>query len=389
MSVLRTFYRQQRLFKCNLNRVQTQHDGDTHIPIRGLKNLALGRQFRILFMGRDEFSCLVLEELFKARDVWEEIIIATQPDMYVGRRKSILSVSPLKIFGEKLKLPVHTIPEKKPEFKTWEPPHPFTPFDKSCGVPQLNHLLITASFGRILTGAQLNLFHPMRRLNVHPSLLPAYRGPAPIQHTIINDEKVSGVCIIEMLKKKEGIDAGPVWGSIKMPVPMNANFPGLRKLLAIEGGKLLVLVLRDMIHDKIAPVPQTSAEGHPFAPMISTDDALVNFFTMSAGTISRRHRAFSHQKPLFTHLPTSQCLQLHDLTTTTATSANLPFQPGAAMFNKSTDSLVVRCAEGSLLNVSQVKPEGKRLMTAKDWWNGLRDVEEGGGFVPLGLPTNQ
>jgi len=67
MSLLRTSYRQQRLFKCNLNRAQTQYNGDTHIPIRGLKNLALGYQFRILFMGRDEFSCLVLEELFKAR----------------------------------------------------------------------------------------------------------------------------------------------------------------------------------------------------------------------------------------------------------------------------------------------------------------------------------
>lgn len=58
------------------------------------------------------------------------------------------------------------------------------------------------------------------------------------------------------------------------------------------------------------------------------------------------------------------------------------------MFNKSTNSLVVRCAEGSVLNVGQVKPEGKRLMTAKDWWNGLRDVQKGGGLVFLGLPTN-
>jgi methionyl-tRNA formyltransferase len=156
-------------------------------------------------------------------------------------------------------------------------------------------------------------------------------------------------------------------------------------LLAIEGGKLLVSVLRDMISDKIAPITQTSVEGLPFAPMISSKDALVNFFTMSADTISRRHRAFSHQKPLLTHLPTSQSLQLHDVTTrtTTSTSSKLPFQPGAAIFNNLTNSLMIRCAEGSVLNVGQVKPEGKRLMTAKDWWNGLQD---GGGFVVLGLP---
>jgi len=235
---------------------------------------------------------------------------------------------------------------------------------------------------------KLKLFHPMRRLNVHPSLLPAYRGPAPIQHTILNDEKVTGVCVVEMLKKKEGIDAGPVWRSIQTSVPMNANFPDLRNLLAIEGGKLLVSVLRDMIFDKITPIPQTSAEGLPFAPMISTNDAVVNFFAMSADTISRRHRAFSHQKPLFTHVATSQSLQLHNVTTT-ATSSNLPLQPGAALFNKSSNSLIVRCAGGSVLNVGHVKPEGKRLMAAKDWWNGLRDVQDGGGFVVLGTTTNQ
>ena len=74
------------------------------------------------------------------------------------------------------------------------------------------------------------------------------------------------------------------------------------------------------------------------------------------------------------------------MTTTTSTSSNLPFQPGAARFNNSTNSLVIRCAEGSVLNVGQVKPEGKRLMTAKDWWNGLQD---GGGFVVLGLPKTE
>ena len=117
MLVLRTF-RRQRLLKCNFKRSLTQYNGDTKISVRGLKNSALGSQFRILFMGRDKFSCTVLEELFKARgryvclkvevykelfflrliellDVWEEIIIATQPDMYVGRRKSVLSVCKL------------------------------------------------------------------------------------------------------------------------------------------------------------------------------------------------------------------------------------------------------------------------------------------------------
>jgi len=62
----------------------------------------------------------------------------------------------------------------------------------------------------------LDAFKPCRRLNVHPSLLPAYRGPAPIQHTILNNETETGVCVIKMLKKAEGIDSGAVYGVERM-----------------------------------------------------------------------------------------------------------------------------------------------------------------------------
>lgn len=82
--------------------------------------------------------------------------------------------------------------------------------------PPANHLLITASFGRILTDEMLGQFQPAHRLNVHPSLLPAYRGPAPLQRAVLNQEKETGVCVIKMLKKSEGIDAGSIWGSHKI-----------------------------------------------------------------------------------------------------------------------------------------------------------------------------
>ena len=96
-----------------------------------------------------------------------------------------------------------------------QPPAPFVgssdePNSKS------NQVLVTASFGRILRKRQLELFSPGRRLNVHPSLLPHYRGPAPIQHALLNGEKETGVCVIEMLKMKAGpVDSGDIWGSEK------------------------------------------------------------------------------------------------------------------------------------------------------------------------------
>ena len=82
--------------------------------------------------------------------------------------------------------------------------------------PSPHHLLVTASFGRILPNPLLNLFLPTRRLNVHPSLLPAYRGAAPIQHALIDGQRETGVCVIEMTERKKGIDSGAIWRSMKM-----------------------------------------------------------------------------------------------------------------------------------------------------------------------------
>lgn len=79
-----------------------------------------------------------------------------------------------------------------------------------------DHVLVTASFGRILSNRLLEQFVRGRRLNVHPSLLPAYRGPAPIQHALLNGDKRTGVCVIEMMERKKGIDAGEIWGRTEM-----------------------------------------------------------------------------------------------------------------------------------------------------------------------------
>lgn len=108
-------------------------------------------------------------------------------------------------------VPVDFIPPEKPDFKYWKPP---SPFSSIAGPPPPHHVLITASFGRILTPAQLELFEPARRLNVHGSILPSYRGPAPIQHAILDNASETGVSIAQMLKR--GIDKGPVWATTQI-----------------------------------------------------------------------------------------------------------------------------------------------------------------------------
>ncbi|KAG6897283.1 hypothetical protein C0992_002823 [Termitomyces sp. T32_za158] len=348
-------------------------------PKRNVRNnsggVHSGARFNILFMGRDEFSCLVFRELYAARDVWDNLIIATNPDEKTGRRGSQLSISPLKLLGESLKVPVHLIPHTKSEFKHWILPEPFAVKD----LPPQRHVVITASFGRILSSAMLDSFSPNRRLNVHPSLLPAYRGPAPIQHAILNDEKETGVSVIEMLKFKEGIDAGAIWGTSRVPLHENAMFPEVRDTLGYVGGRLLVSVLRDMRVGRATSQLQGPLESVPHAPLITAVDSCVNFTTMSAESIVRRYRAISHQRPIITFLSSEKTVQLHSPCVFDTLEVPLSNIPGSATFQKSTRSLIVRCSDGTVLSVPLIKQQDKLLMEAKDWWNGAKG---------LGLVTN-
>ncbi|CAL1699743.1 unnamed protein product [Somion occarium] len=328
--------------------------------------------FDILFLGRDEFSCLVLEELHHAPDVWSTIQIATQPDMRVGRRGSKLAISPLKLLGQDLKLPVHTIPPDKPSFRYWKLPPPFLP----SATPNPSHVLVTASFGRILPKSMLDIFDPSRKLNVHPSLLPAYRGAAPIHHTILNGERETGVCVIEMMERKKGIDAGSIWGKSQMTIPDDCDFVSLRDSLGREGGKLLVTVLRDMLAGKATAVPQDHNLAAPRAPFVTGQDAVVDFHTMTAQDIVRRCRAIAHQKPLHAFLQTGRSLQLHGVSMLDAAALSEHvlsqlMEPGFATYDSYSRSLVVRCSDGSILQAKQVKQQDRALLNAREWWNGV------------------
>ncbi|KAJ4489876.1 formyl transferase [Lentinula aciculospora] len=324
------------------------------------------KQFKILFMGRDEFSCLVLQELHRS-DVWEEIHLATNPDEKVDRG-SRLSVSPLKVLGHSLGLPVHIIPPKA-EFRNWIIPPPFS--DVNNGPPPLQHIIITASFGRILPFKMLKSFAPDRRLNIHPSLLPAYRGAAPIQHAIMNDEKETGVCVTNMLKRSEGIDAGPIWGIRRLSMPENIVFSDLRDELAVEGGQLLASVLRDMMIGKAVSKiqPQTNIS---FAPTISFKDATLDFTTTTAEAIVRTHRAIGHQRPLTVYLPTIKTLQMHLPSVHVSPPPYTPTVPGRACYSKPDKAILLRCADNSVLSILKVKQEGRALLDAREWWSGAK-----------------
>ncbi|KAI0000843.1 formyl transferase [Russula vinacea] len=369
------------------------------IPLRRLARYyhqAPPQRFDILYFGRDEFSCQVFEELYSATDVWQNLLIATQPDQMIGRKRDVLSVSPLKTLGHKLKLPVTTIPHVRSELKTWTPPSPFHPL--AGAPPPSNHLLLTASFGRILPTSLLSLFRPTHTLNVHPSALPAYRGPAPIQRALLNGERDTAVCIIEM-KRQGGIDAGEILGRVPIPIPPGSAYGPLRDTLAQKGGELLVSVLRSILRATEKRVPQGPlTPTTPHAPFITPDDSRPNFARETAEDVVRRHLALSHHKPLTTYFPAAtRTVQIHDPSVFANAGDGIDAQtvvgsqPGSARYHGRSRSILVRCALGSVLSVATLRSEFRSLMPAKSWWNGIQPhLKESDGSIlftnPPALP---
>ncbi|KAG1826673.1 formyl transferase [Suillus variegatus] len=310
-------------------------------------------------------------------NVWKSISIATNPDVKTGRRGSHLSISPLKQLGESLEVPVHTIPQRKVDFRNWMPPPPITNTNEPhfSDPASESRLLVTASFGRILRPSLLRIFPPGQRLNVHPSLLPAYRGPAPIQRALMRGENVTGVCVIDMMEKKEGIDAGSVWACKSMVVPENATFPLMSVELAQIGGDLLVTVLRDMLLGKASSIPQPPVSSiTPHASAISASDARVDFTSQTALDIVRLSLAISHQRPITTMMPDGRTLQLHHLSVSKSHDDLGPVEPGWAVYSPHTRTILINCADGKWLSVLKLKSQDRALLTAKEWWNGVKGL---------------
>ncbi|KAJ3556029.1 hypothetical protein NM688_g2251 [Phlebia brevispora] len=346
--IFRTLHNTARVFKNKISQeVVTIERRPGGAKFEDVRNLVSGARGRLVYEKGDPdygiWTAGISMGLIKDSPTCEELVKRIEREAE-GVIDSLAKLRVNPDVKEKSKLPSATVMYAPEHFATVPPPS--------------NRLLVSASFGRILPNTLLNLFAPGRRLNVHPSLLPAYRGAAPIQHTIMDGRTETGVCVIEMMERKKGIDAGEIWGVQTTTIPGDIEFCELRDQLAALGGILLVSALRDMLSGKANSVPQALDPSAPRAPLITSDDALVDFSTMTATEIVRRYRAISHQKMLFTKLKTEKTVQLHEMTVYPvgdgAMYKGIP-APGMATYNPPTRSLIIRCADGTFLRVDKVR----------------------------------
>ncbi len=294
---------------------------------------------RIVFMGT---PALAVPSLLACREVGEVVAVVTQPDRPKDRGQ-LVQPSAVKVAAEAAGLPVLQPPRLKG-----------TDFAQTLAALRPEVTVVTA-YGRILPPDVLAV--PRRgSLNVHASLLPRWRGAAPLQWAIAEGDSETGVCLMQM---EAGLDTGPVLAVRREAILADDTTESLSTRLGPLGGALVREELPRFLAGQLTAVPQPEA-GLTLARVVDKRDGWLDF-RLSARVLERRMRAFTPWPGAFTTLH-GRLLKVHRARAALGAGA-----PGTVL---STDGgLEVACAEGSLV-LLELQPEGKRRMPAGDFLRG-------------------
>lgn len=309
---------------------------------------------KLIFMGTPEFAVPSLARLIV--DGHEIAAVFTQPDKPAGRGKN-LQAPPVKIFAVEHSIPVH----QPAKIKTNEDVR--TVFDAIAP-----DACIVAAYGKILPEWMLAIPR-LGCINVHASLLPKYRGAAPINWAIAHGERETGVTIMQM---DAGLDTGDMLRSRAIEIKSEETAPELSVRLSRLGAELLSETLPDLERGEIKPTPQDDIEA-TYAPMLKREDGLIDW-RMSAKEIADRVRAFQPWPGTYT-LFRSGRLALWRAHETAASRNNLSaeekVEPGT-ITGVDKSGIAVACANSTTLHIEELQIEGKRKLTAREFINGAR-----------------
>ena len=209
----------------------------------------------IVFMGTPEFGATILSELVKEHNV---VLVVTQPDKMVGRKREI-EFSAVKKKAIELNIPIFQPIKIRQEYQ-----YIIDNFDFD--------LIVTAAYGQIV-GTKLLYYPKYKSINVHGSLLPKYRGGAPIQRSIINGDKETGITIMYMAKN---MDSGDILAQDSLPILDSDNSDSLFIKLADLGAKMINPTINKLVNNELTPIVQNE-EQVTFAYNISHEEELIDF----------------------------------------------------------------------------------------------------------------
>lgn len=298
-----------------------------------------------MFMGTPESAVPSLRRLVD--DGHEIIAVWTQPDKPAGRGKN-LHASPVKQFALEHHLPI----QQPAKIKTPDAKELFASHNADLGV--------VVAYGKILPQEFLDA-PKCGCINVHFSLLPKYRGAAPVNWAIVNGEEQTGVTTMRIVQE---LDAGPVLLQRATAIEPDEAAPHLLSRLAGIGADLISETVRNL--DQIDPRPQLDAAA-TFAPILKREDGVLDW-SMDAYAIARRVRGFQPWPNAHT---TFRQERLIIWAAEPEWIEQLRFTPGQVI-EAVRDRLIVACGDGTALRLMEVQLQNSRRMSARDFLNGMR-----------------
>ena len=310
----------------------------------------------IVFMGTPEFAVPILQSLIDNPE-YDVQAVLTQPDHHIGRKRT-LHQSPVKELAEQYNIEVLQ-PAK---------------FSKSPEMEKIislqPDLMITAAYGQFLP-TKLLAAAKIAAINVHGSLLPKYRGGAPIQYSIINGDKETGVSIMYMVKK---MDAGDIISQRSIPIEDTDDSGTMFKKLSLLGRDLLLETLPKLISGDVNPVAQ-DPDKVVFSPNITSEQEQIDF-RLPARLIDAKVRGL-RPAPLGNMVIDGLRTKIYDVT---PLEEKTDLETGKAV-RVTKHQLVIAAGDRTTYQINKLKPAGKKAMDITSYLNGHKDIIEGGQVV--------
>jgi methionyl-tRNA formyltransferase len=305
---------------------------------------------KLVFCGTPQFAVPSLEKL--AAGGFDIQLVVTQPDRPQGRGMQ-LTAPPVKQAAVKLGIPVIQ-PDKIKKNEEFQ--------NRLRAI--MPDAIVVVGYGRIIPPWMLQL-PPYGNINVHASLLPKYRGAAPIQWAIAAGETVTGVTTMRI---DEGLDTGDILLKSEMEIHSEDTSETLSSRLAELGAELLVETLHGVEQRRISATPQNHAYA-TLAPILKKEDGLINF-QWTALEIHNRLRGFQPWPGIYTRFK-GKSLKIISAKPVQAASV----QADQGELRIADGQLLVGCASGTVLELLQVQPEGKKVISAREFISGYRPAD--------------
>ena len=300
------------------------------------------KKFRVIFMGTPEFAVPCLAALYEHCDV---IGVVTQPDKPRGRGQKLVP-SPVKAWAEAHGLPV------------WQPKRikeeDFTAFLEE----QKPDLMVVVAFGQILSQRILDI-PPYGCIKVHGSLLPRYRGAAPMQWCVIDGEKKTGITTMFM---DAGLDTGDMLLKAEFPIGPDTTLEEVHDGLMALGAKVLIDTLEELSAGTLKRIPQTGESN--YAPMLTKETGHIHWQDC-AQKIHNLVRGLDSWPGAYTFLAGKK----YKIWRTRCTTEKTEAQPGTILRADKKEGLFVAAGDG-VLEITELQAPGKKRMAAKDYLNG-------------------